>query len=1240
MKTCYLIFCPFCSSYTNFHSILLHLGITLKTNGEGRNSSGLKADRKDCQKHALVGAAIGLHHEDVKMSEEINEQSGNDPTATIHRCQDSLLTDENNEQLGAVLIDDCQDVVMRDENNAQSGTSLRAKLHDHQDVVMTTDENNGQLGANLTEDVLMADNNNEQLGTHIGEDVIMTERRHCIGVPLTHGHADQSAADITDGNCHVCFGTVSGSHICIVCHRSVHVFCGEGIGDEGYGQAVTCYKCLDRGKKQTKYAETESTDTSADENSGQLGANLTEDVLMTDNNNEQLGTHIGEDVIMTERRHCIGVPLTHGHADQSAADITDGNCHVCFGTVSGSHICIVCHRSVHVFCGEGIGDEGYGQAVTCYKCLDRGKKQTKYAETESTDTSDNPHKTAHKRGSRHKEESDEDYLPSSESENEDKDPATYKDEYEFQDTHNRPPIKARKRLKENKNIPKDSSVCDADSMKEIEEHPDNNLKKQKRERKQPFKIWTSKTDASNNENGSKVYVQPIMAAAGKRAYDKKNCCFFCSKEFSKLARHLEQKHKDEEEVAAALKFPPSDKRRKDLFAKLRKMGNFNHNIKVIEKREGELKVDRRPAAGTDPKQYLPCTGCNGFFLAHELTRHAATCLRSDEPAGGKVKPSAKRMQFDGKLLLAGGGASECSKQLQSILKIMARDDISAVAQADPTILAVGSDMVEQKGKEKAIAISQKMRLLARVLVEMRRLTGKSDASLSTIITPLYFDMLLQCAKNLGGYVVDEDGSKSFKSPSTSVKCGYATMTAAKILRGKALRDCDMGRKKELDNFLELYETEWGKKITSPAHDNLGLKKTNKPDVLPLTSDLMKLRDYLLEAIKKGTENLRRDRNKENFRVLSEVCLARLIMFNKRRGGETARMKLKAYQSRCNWREHQNQEVFQSLSVSEKQLCEKFDMVEIIGKRNRKVPVILTPDVADAMLMLTDPSYREKGCVQRENEYVFPMNNNSSLHSLRGNDVLRNACKNANLENDSLVTSTSMRKYVATVSQLVDMNETEMGWLAEHMGHDLHIHKEYYRLPQNTLEIAVVGNLLLAIDEGRAHKFKGRNLRDINIQEFENFACEEDDEAANNLGFTECSSKTKSKLASKTQENTDLPTSSITSRNTPSSCASTSKQGSSKTKERADDKISTVSSPKTPIAKTKKGRAPQKLVKWTTPERRLVMRSFDRHIKNMELPKKKECVQFLAEHQDVMARRNWKNIKDFVRNQEQKMGDRL
>ena len=116
----------------------------------------------------------------------------------------------------------------------------------------------------------------------------------------------------------------------------------------------------------------------------------------------------------------------------------------------------------------------------------------------------------------------------------------------------------------------------------------------------------------------------------------------------------------------------------------------------------------------------------------------------------------------------------------------------------------------------------------------------------------------------------------------------------------------------------------------------------------------------------------------------------------------------------------------------------------------------------------------------ENPYVFAVNNGSSLPTIRGNDALRKATAGLELKQPNQISSTALRKYVATVSQIVDMNQSEMGWLAKHLGHDIQIHKDFYRLQESTIEMALVGNLLVAVDEGKVNKFKGRSIRDINI----------------------------------------------------------------------------------------------------------------------------------------------------------------
>jgi uncharacterized membrane protein len=116
-------------------------------------------------------------------------------------------------------------------------------------------------------------------------------------------------------------------------------------------------------------------------------------------------------------------------------------------------------------------------------------------------------------------------------------------------------------------------------------------------------------------------------------------------------------------------------------------------------------------------------------------------------------------------------------------------------------------------------------------------------------------------------------------------------------------------------------------------------------------------------------------------------------------------------------------------------------VEIVGKRQRNVPVILTKDVKAAINTLN--KRRTKGEVCESNKYVFAVNDGRSENLLRGPDAMRKICKKLNLKEPELIKSSNLRKYVATVSQIVDMNESEMEWLANHLGHDIHVHKEFY-----------------------------------------------------------------------------------------------------------------------------------------------------------------------------------------------------
>lgn len=93
---------------------------------------------------------------------------------------------------------------------------------------------------------------------------------------------------------------------------------------------------------------------------------------------------------------------------------------------------------------------------------------------------------------------------------------------------------------------------------------------------------------------------------------------------------------------------------------------------------------------------------------------------------------------------------------------------------------------------------------------------------------------------------------------------------------------------------------------------------------------------------------------------------------------------------------------------------RLQLVEIVGKKNRKVPVLLTKDMRDALDMLN--SKRNAIGVPLENPFLFAAPSSKSGH-LKCWDSLKWITNRVDLKNPDLITTTNMRKYIATVSQV-------------------------------------------------------------------------------------------------------------------------------------------------------------------------------------------------------------------------------
>lgn len=143
-----------------------------------------------------------------------------------------------------------------------------------------------------------------------------------------------------------------------------------------------------------------------------------------------------------------------------------------------------------------------------------------------------------------------------------------------------------------------------------------------------------------------------------------------------------------------------------------------------------------------------------------------------------------------------------------------------------------------------------------------------------------------------------------------------------------------------------------------------------------------------------------------------------------------------------------------LSELEQKLCQHFQRIEIRGKRNRKVPILLTPDMLSSMEALVAPD---------ENPFFFSRPE-AETH-LRGLDAIRQIAKECGAMHPETLSSTKLRKHISTLSMVLNLRDNEMDILANFLGHDMRVHRQYYRLPEGTLQLAKVSKVLIALEQG-------------------------------------------------------------------------------------------------------------------------------------------------------------------------------
>ena len=328
-------------------------------------------------------------------------------------------------------------------------------------------------------------------------------------------------------------------------------------------------------------------------------------------------------------------------------------------------------------------------------------------------------------------------------------------------------------------------------------------------------------------------------------------------------------------------------------------------------------VYRRPleAKKVSACEYLPCEFCHGFFHENQLWAHCKGCygriIGVDTPhnyvKNGRLMLSPFMMKDQktiDELDMVLDKMKETGKN-PGIKEICCRDEL--IREFGHSLLAKLGTLAEQRRKDQD-NLRTKMRSVGRLLKKLndQKLT---DQPLDSYITQKEFMNVVSMVKAL---------SREADSPQLAITVGHYLKQIALLKASIALQREDARKKKEANDFQELYAAHWNSRVSSVACRTQRLRCINKTIDIPSTEDLVTMKEYLVKETTAGLKNTKP--TYAEYVKMTQKVTARIVLFNKRRIAEVDELKVADFRKRIKGDVvGSNREIIESLGISEKAL---------------------------------------------------------------------------------------------------------------------------------------------------------------------------------------------------------------------------------------------------------------------------------------------------------------------------------
>lgn len=458
----------------------------------------------------------------------------------------------------------------------------------------------------------------------------------------------------------------------------------------------------------------------------------------------------------------------------------------------------------------------------------------------------------------------------------------------------------------------------------------------------------------------------------------------------------------------------------------------------------ELLTSRRPNKKFQRNafDFKTCANCSGQFYKTGLRKHWNKCTGNPFPGERIVEELARVVE--GRL----HDGADCD--LHAVLSTAHEDEEMLVVRFDWIVIAFGNDLClnlsptfQHQNTRTHIRNAGKLLIAARTI-------SSEITDFASLYHVKHCNAVVGAIRAIAGF---DSTLKTIRSPGTASTLVTLVNNIGQVVIIEYMKLEEENKENTAARFLTVFRKESKLKILKMVIATKKKIRRKKTDNIPIADDVAKFTTYLDDEREACFIELTNQYSYRKWLLLSKLTLLSVLVFNRRRVGDTQNILLSEFNEREIIADHRDSSLLPEFSK---------DMIKsrmvVRGKKEWDLPVLLKHNYDDCISLLI--SYRNDIGVPEKNEYLFGLPSKAGkIRVIDAGALFREYSKSCGAEDPTSLRGTNLRKQFATMCATMELSDNDITNVAKYLGHSEKVHRNIYRTNPFHQQVGQMSGLL-------------------------------------------------------------------------------------------------------------------------------------------------------------------------------------